>query len=220
MDSILLLQFDQDLLYEATDAESSSGLTSVASPKRRPRWNIFSTESNDTRGAAKLGLQNFDRFVYLVYFVYLNKLLTVTYTNFYDIVDNLEQNIHEHLVPYGQVSAANDVCISATGKWEIRPALGFALCDCCMRISAVSLIFRKDAFDTESDALDYCNDLLLEDYTNWGFWSSFDFFRYAGFEMLQEHYYRENNVEGYQKAQPFKQVIVPIRRAGTSPLHC
>ena len=37
MDSILLLQFDQDLLYEATDAESSSGLTSVASPKRRPR---------------------------------------------------------------------------------------------------------------------------------------------------------------------------------------
>jgi len=74
----------QDLLYEATDAESSSGLTSVASPKFQRRMTCA-------------------------------------------------------FLPLG------------SGKF--------------------------DAFDTESDALDYCNDLLLE-----------------------EHYYRENNVEGYQKA--------------------
>ena len=118
----------------------------------------------------------------LVYLeVLCEKLAQVPYSHihisFNDIVDNLEQDIHGDLVPYPQVSAANDVCISATGKWEICPALGFALCDCWTRISAVSLIFRKDAFDTESDALDYCNDLLLEDFTNRGFDHHFDLFQ-------------------------------------------
>eukprot|EP00435_Cladocopium_sp_Y103_P034367 s2891_g8.t2 len=77
----------QDILYEATDAESSSGLTSVSSPK-------------------------FER---------VGRRLTCAF------------------LPLG------------SGKF--------------------------DAFDTESDALDYCNDLLLEEY-----------------------YYQQGDVQGYQKA--------------------
>lgn len=77
----------QDILYEATDAESSSGLTSISSPK-------------------------FER---------VGRRLTCAF------------------LPLG------------SGKF--------------------------DAFDTESDALDYCNDLLLE-----------------------EHYYQQSDVEGYKKA--------------------
>lgn len=71
----------------------------------------------------------------------------------------------------------------------------------------------EDAFDTESDALDYCNDLLLEDPSvetvEIGRALDMEVFRGSMFSwFVKEHYYQQSDVEGYKKARLTPESIV------------